>query len=183
MNTSMTLIMAIAVIALPAPASAATTIDLSATDYAASAVTHAFAPGSYTVSLVAGLYTAWAPARSGYLADGKNNPGANWAGYYKYTVAGATSYVNPLGGARFGSADAALSAYAASGPLALTFTVPTAVTFAIADYPTSFRDNSGGVSLAITAVPEPATWGMMVLGFAATAVAMRARRVARVVLG
>jgi len=37
-------------------------------------------------------------------------------------------------------------------------------------------DNFGGVSLRITAIPEPQVWGLMVLGFAGLGAMLRARR-------
>ena len=40
-------------------------------------------------------------------------------------------------------------------------------------------DNVGGVSLRITAVPEPASWALMILGFGAVGAALRSRRVRR----
>ena len=46
------------------------------------------------------------------------------------------------------------------------------ITFSVAD--TGFNDNAGGFSVA--AVPEPATWLMMIVGFGAIGAGMRARR-------
>lgn len=158
---------------LATPAFAADTINLSATNTAAGSSTYTFAAGTYEVSLIDGLYKAWAPARIGVDANGANIPGSNWTDYYKYTIDNTTSFYNPLNSARFATADAAFAAYSATGPLTLTFTVPTAVTFAIADDLSSFGDNSGGVSLSVSAVPEPATWATMVLGFFGLGFAMR----------
>ena len=39
-----------------------------------------------------------------------------------------------------------------------------------------YGDNSGSQTLSITAVPEPATWAMMLVGLGGLGVAMRARR-------
>ena len=167
------LLLAAAMLAAPLPAAAAT-IDLSATDYDKSAVTYDFDPGRYTVSLVKGLYTAWAPAVS------TTEP--RWVDYFTYTFDGVTysTYTNAPG--RYATEDAAFDAFSAPGPLQFDFKTKTAVTFAIQDRPELFWDNSGGVSLAVAAVPEPATWGMMVLGFLGMGMALRTKRDRKAVL-
>ena len=51
------------------------------------------------------------------------------------------------------------------GPVTFTLSAPTSVNFFIAD---SFYGDNGtgeGVSLAVSAVPEPSTWAMLILGF------------------
>ncbi len=40
----------------------------------------------------------------------------------------------------------------------------------------SYYDDSTGLSATIAAVPEPATWGLMITGFGLVGVARRARR-------
>lgn len=156
-----------AMLAAPMPASAAT-IDLSATDYDKSAITHVFDPGSYTVSLAKGLYVAWAVNQS------TTDP--RWVDYYQYTIDGVTRSTNTLGRTRSYDADSAFAAWSALGPLKLDFASRTAVTFAIQDSPGSFWDNSGGITLNVAAVPEPATWGMMVLGFLGIGLTLRTKR-------
>ncbi|WP_375420995.1 PEP-CTERM sorting domain-containing protein [uncultured Sphingomonas sp.] len=160
------MLLAAAMLAAPLPAAAAT-IDLSATDFNASASTYFFDPGSYTVSLTKGLHTAWAPAF--------NVGGPEWVAYYKYTIGNVqkSTYIDRT---RYGSADAAFAAASAPGPLKLDFATRTGVTFAIEDAPWSFGDNTGGLTLNVAAVPEPATWGMMVLGFFGMGMALRTKR-------
>ena len=165
--TKTKMLLAAAVLAAPLPAAAAT-IDLNATDYGTSAVTYDFDPGSYIVSLAKGTYTAWAPA--------SNGAGQNWVDYYQYTIDGLTKSSNTLGRNRYASPDEAFDAFSAAGPLKLDFDTRTAVTFAIQDLPWSFSDNAGGITLNVAAVPEPATWGMMVLGFAGMGMALRTKR-------
>ena len=167
------MLLAAAMLVAPLPATAAT-IDLSATDYDKSAVTYDFEPGSYTVSLVKGFYTAWAPAIS------TTDP--RWVDYFQYTIDDViySTYTNAPG--RYATEDAAFDAFSKAGPLRFDFTTKTAVTFAIQDRQEWFWDNSGGVSLAIAAVPEPATWGMMVLGFLGMGMALRTRRDRKTVL-
>lgn len=160
------MLLAAAMLAAPLPAAAAT-IDLSATDFDKSAVTYSFDPGSYTVSLVKGLYTAWAPVDA--------NSTLRWVDYYKYTIDGVTKSTY-MPGPRFATEDAAFAAYSAAGPVKLDFTTKTAVTFAIEDHAWQFYDNAGGITLNVAAVPEPATWGMMVLGFFGMGMALRTKR-------
>ena len=161
------MLLAAAMLAAPLPAAAAT-IDLSATDFDKSASIYFFDPGSYTVSLAKGFYTAWAVNQS--TTDGR------WVGYYQYTIDDVTRSTNTLGRTRFFTEDAAFDAFSAPGPLKLDFAARTAVTFAIQDAPGSFWDNAGGLSLNVAAVPEPATWGMMVLGFLGMSMALRTKR-------
>ncbi|WP_445193699.1 PEP-CTERM sorting domain-containing protein [Sphingomonas sp. Tas61C01] len=153
-------------LATPLPASAAT-IDLSATDFDKSAVTYSFDPGSYTVSLAKGLFTAWAPVSASSTL--------RWVDYYKYSFDGVTKSTY-MPGPRHATEDAAFAAYSAVGPVKLDFSKKTDVTFAIEDHAWQFYDNAGGITLNVAAVPEPATWGMMVLGFLGMGVALRTRR-------
>ncbi len=66
------------------------------------------------------------------------------------------------------------------GPITFTLAAAQNVNFFITDFP--HTDNRGGVSLNVlsTAVPEPATWAMMILGFGAIGSAMRRRNRVRV---
>jgi hypothetical protein len=155
---------AVATMGVASPAFAGTVINLDATDYTKSAVTQNFAAGDYLVSFVdKGLYEAWAPAAPAL---------GNWEDRYSVTVNGVTTQFNPFSGARFGTTDAAFAAFR---NLTSTFSLAQAtnVTFSIPDFPTSFGDNAGGVSLNVSAVPEPATWAMMFLGFMGMGVALR----------
>ncbi|HEX7886391.1 MAG TPA: PEPxxWA-CTERM sorting domain-containing protein [Phenylobacterium sp.] len=47
--------------------------------------------------------------------------------------------------------------------------------FLVADFDQDRSNNFGGVSLRITAVPEPATWAMLVLGFGGAGAMLRRR--------
>jgi len=59
-------------------------------------------------------------------------------------------------------------------PLFAQFAGPTTITFAAGDG--TRNDNFGGVSLRFTAVPEPATWAVMLLGFGGIGAMLRTRR-------
>lgn len=63
-------------------------------------------------------------------------------------------------------------------PFKLSLSTGQNVNFFIRD--TNYTDNSAGVSIAlksVAAVPEPATWAMLLVGFGAVGAAMRRRRV------
>ena len=53
---------------------------------------------------------------------------------------------------------------------------PISVNFSIADPLGTRGDDVGGVSLSITAVPEPSAWALMIVGFAGLGVLLRQRR-------
>jgi hypothetical protein len=55
-----------------------------------------------------------------------------------------------------------------------TLTAPTSLNFVIQD--SYYPDNRGGVSIALSAVPEPSTWAMMLVGFGGLGAAMRGAR-------
>jgi hypothetical protein len=59
-------------------------------------------------------------------------------------------------------------------PLFTSFDAPKTIVFGAGDGTPA--DNYGGVSLRFTAVPEPATWTMMVLGFGGAGLMLRTRR-------
>jgi hypothetical protein len=78
----------------------------------------------------------------------------------------------------FGSEGAA-AAFGASTPAqTFTLTAPTTIDFVVNDY--YLPDNSGGVSLLLSSVrsalPEPSTWAMMLIGFAGIGMALRRRK-------
>jgi hypothetical protein len=57
----------------------------------------------------------------------------------------------------------------------VTVGAATSVDFFIPD-PGDRTDNSGGVSLSITPVPEPGAWALMLLGFGGMGAMLRRRR-------
>ena len=67
----------------------------------------------------------------------------------------------------------AAQSFAASSAFSTSFSLaaPGSVSFYVFD--DNLGDNSGGVSLAVAAVPEPATWMFMLLGMAAIGFTMR----------
>jgi len=66
----------------------------------------------------------------------------------------------------------AAAAFAATPPFRLHLAQDTTVAFVSADY--YLPDNSGGISLSVTAVPEPESWAMLLAGL--TVLGLRRRR-------
>ena len=172
------------------PAQAATIVNLdgmaNASEEGANGVTLNLAAGTYSLSFVQGDYIAFNrfSSTSGCDGDGKNCR-LGWENSARYNI-GADTHLfgdgagtggfGPLGvGDGYFSSDNL--SFANSGAYLDTFTldVPGAVTFFI--YDDILTDNQGGVSLAISAVPEPATWLMMFVGIGAIGGFMRRKRV------
>ncbi|HEX4709118.1 MAG TPA: PEPxxWA-CTERM sorting domain-containing protein [Phenylobacterium sp.] len=157
-----------------------------------------FTPGTYKIEFIGtadgGAYNGWNNACPGGVC-----PATGWREVFNTDVNGQTDIeVFSIPGPTFSSALAALAAfqaapfivdttltpvggsYIATGtnfipqPWIVTPPSPTLVTFFIRDL--TRDDNVGGVSLRITAVPEPGTWAMMILGFAGVGAALRSRR-------
>lgn len=186
-----------AAIALGAVASAhATIIDISATG---GPTVHTFGPGTYEVQWIGvadgGAFDAWNPScPTGTCVGG-------WRDVFR---ASTDPGPNPelsifsLAGPAFASAADSLAAFQSAStvisttltwngssyvdtqdevvpqPLFAHFDAPTTVTFSAGDG--TRGDNFGGVSLRVTAAPEPATWAIMLLGFGGMGVMLRARR-------
>lgn len=92
--------------------------------------------------------------------------------------AGATGDYGPkLDGAYYETAAQSL-AHAAIYSYLFTLDAADNVYFFIGDQPTS--DNHGGVSLSVVAVPEPATWAMLIAGFGMIGLLVTRRRKATV---
>lgn len=158
---------------LSSPASATViTVNLSGTDAATAVASVSLQAGTtYVLSLVQATYTAVAVA----------SPSAgNYVDYYKYsTVYNADgsgyNYYGTLS-TRYATAADAFAAYSAQAPLTLTFPTTTTLYFQIGDSLTSLYDNTGGTSISVASVPEPASWAMMLAGFGVIGFAARQRR-------
>lgn len=162
-------------------AKATTTIDVSA---ASAAGTSTFLEaGNYSFSFIGtgrgGAYDAWNPWSdvAGCDAQGSNCT----RGWFQRV---ALDFGNGQAALYFGSDqpryETAAGANAAGLSSIYTFSLADArnVNFFVPD--STYGDNSGGVSLAVTnlssAVPEPATWAMLLVGFGAVANVMRRNR-------
>lgn len=72
-----------------------------------------------------------------------------------------------------------LPTYLSTGSLTGTATLALGQAFGvIVDFNGSFSGDSTGLNFAVSNVPEPASWAMMIAGFGLTGAAMRRRRVA-----
>lgn len=138
------------------------------------AVRIALAAGTYKLSFIQDTYTAFtrSRARSGCDAAGKNCF-TGFENSVKYVVNGTIFSLGDRGangglGAIPGSSsyyENAQISFANSSAFSSLFTLtsPEPVHFYIFD--DFLSDNSGGVSLALTSVPEPANWILMIVGF------------------
>lgn len=137
--------------------------------------------GVYNVSFVDEAFTAF--NRFG-TASGCNEAGAScvlgFENSARFIINGATFLFGDgqaSGGlgpqATGGYYASAAQSFAASNIFSTSFTLdaPGSVSFYLFD--DNLGDNTGGVSLAVAAVPEPSTWMLMLLGFGAVGFAMR----------
>jgi len=140
-------------------------------------------PGSYNVDPIIGRYTAFDRFEGVDSCDANGrNCRTGFEHSYVVKIDGvATGYGdgNALGGIGpispgEGYYDTPEKAFALGRKSArFTLNAPTDVAFYIIDDGT--YNNSGGISLDVAAVPEPAAWALMIAGFAAVGAALRRR--------
>ena len=164
---------------------AATIVDLNgvtnASTNGANAVTLNLDAGVYNLNFVEGAYTAFTRFSTVTGCDGLGAKCiTGFENSARYVIDGATFFFGDgaaSGGlgpqATGGYYSTAAQSFAASDVFTSTFTLaaPRAVSFYLFD--DNLGDNSGGVSLAVAAVPEPATWMLMLMGMAGVGFAMR----------
>lgn len=143
------------------------------------------AAGTYSLSFVKDAYTAFTRFSAPTGCDGAGmNCSQGWENSARYIIGGTTYLfgdgaasggIGPLGVGDGYYSSEALS-FANSGGYLDSFTLNSAgaVTFYL--YDDFLGDNSGGVSLSVAAVPEPATWLMMFVGIGAIGGFMRRKR-------
>jgi len=172
-----------------APANAATVVNLDGVTNASLNGSNGFtlnlAAGTYNLSFVQDAYTAFTRFSSASGCDGAGkNCVQGWENSFRYIIGNSTSLfgdgaasggLGPLGiGEGYYSTEA--QSFANSGGYTGSFTLnsDSPVTFFI--YDDNLGDNSGGVSISVAAVPEPAAWMMMIVGLGAVGGLMRRRR-------
>lgn len=175
--------------AFAAPASAAVTVNLNGVTNAslngANAVSQWFSAGTYNVTFTQDQYTAFSRFSSSTGCDGAGkNCTQGWENSARI-VADGTTFDLGDGAANGGFGpispgdgyyvDAA-TAFANAGGWVQQFTLAAAGNVKFFIYDDQLSDNRGGVSLSIAAVPEPATWALMILGFGLIGSAMRRRQ-------
>ena len=147
----------------------------------ANAVTLNLDAGVYNLSFVQGAFTAFTRFSN---VSGCNGLGAKCITGFENSarfVVNGTTFLFGDGAASGGMGPQATGGYyataaqsfAASSAFGTSFSLaaPGSVSFYLFD--DNLRDNSGGVSLAVAAVPEPATWMFMLLGMAGIGFTMR----------
>lgn len=162
------------------------------------AVQYTFNPGQYLIEFIGtadgGAFNAWNPSCADASCVGgwrdafslTTDPGLH-PDIDTFFVAGP-AYVSPLAAlAGFQTSPIQDAHFAWNGssyvlgsqtqidqPWIVAPNAPVTVNFFISD--ATRTDNFGGVSLRITAVPEPQAWSLMILGFAGLGAMLRARR-------
>ena len=130
-------------------------------------------PGSYLV------YSVGRNPAAGFDYDAWNYAGG-WLNQYFIWTSTQTHWAGTLNAAGTGwaifdtSAQALATAQATFSPLTLVLGSEQTVRFGIAD--SFYGDNSAGISLNIAAIPEPASWALMVAGIWFMGALIRRRR-------
>lgn len=171
-----------------APATAAQTVNVNGVANASlngsNGVVVSLAAGTYTLTFTEDAFTAFTrfSGVSGCDAAGGSCV-TGWENSVRYTIGGTTYLfgdgaasggLGPVSGG--GYYDTAAKSFANAGKYVGSFTVNAGETATFFLYDDVLGDNSGGVSLSISAVPEPATWAMLILGMGIVGGAMRRRR-------
>lgn len=144
------------------------------------------AAGTYSISFVTDLFTAFSRFSA---SSGCNGAGAScvqgWENSVRYVVNGVTNRLGdgwangglgPVAGGGYFADEATSFAHSAAYTAQFTLATPGTVSFYL--YDDNLSDNRGGVSLAVSAVPEPATWAMMIAGFGLAGASLRRRKTA-----
>lgn len=186
--TKLALAVAATFLAAAAPATAAQVVNVDGRTNASldgsNGVVVNLASGTYEITFTQDAYTAFTrfSGVSGCDAAG-NNCVTGFENSARYTIGGTTFLFGDgaasgglgpiLGGGYY---DSAATSFAASGKYSQRFTVGAGQSANFYLYDDALSDNSGGVSLSLAAVPEPATWAMLILGMGVVGAAMRRRR-------
>ena len=183
------IVLAGVLLAISAPVGAATIVNVDGRTNTsmdgANAVSVSLDAGTYEVRFVTDAYTAFSrwSGESGCNGDGLHCR-SGWENsariiadstLYKFGDGDASGGLGPLGGedGYFGSA---ATSFAHSAIYSMKFTLAQAGDVKFFIYDDHLTDNRGGVSLSVAAVPEPATWAMLIAGFGLVGMAARRRK-------
>lgn len=135
------------------------------------------AAGTYQVNYLSGAWDPWGiynPNVSDCNAAGQCT-GMGWYNAYAFdTSSGTTTFWD---GVKWSSAGQAESSGIALSPVMFTLSSAQTVKFYIGD--SYYGDNAGGISLSVTAVPEPESYAMLMLGLGLMGGIARRRQVKR----
>jgi hypothetical protein len=144
----------------------------------------ALGAGTYKLTFTQDAFTAFSRFSGQSGCDGSGgNCSQGFENSARYIIGGTTYLfgdgagsggIGPVSGGAY--YDTAAHSFANSGKYSALFTLaaPSNVKFFI--YDDYLGDNRGGISLSVAGVPEPATWGLMILGFGAVGFAARRRK-------
>jgi len=200
-----------AVAVLPAVAANAVIVNIGMNDRAGTTVALGAGTYvvSYAGTAGGGAYDAFNPWQNVLNCDAGGGACQNgWSDYYAIDLGGPGGFDRTVGGAYdldpvtvprpfYSSAALALATYRAGpltvapiatytpsvpvgGPVRFTLATAANVDFFIPD--DKYYGHIGGVSLDVTAVPEPAAWTLLIAGFGLTGAALR-RRTSTLALG
>ena len=142
------------------------------------------AAGAYQITFTQDAFTAFTRFDnvSGCDSNGRNCR-TGFENSARYQIGGTTFLfgdgagsggIGPVSGGAY--YDSAAASFAAAGKYGQRFTLGSAQSVNFFLYDDFLGDNSGGVSLALTAVPEPSTWAMLILGMGVVGGALRRRK-------
>jgi hypothetical protein len=136
------------------------------------------AAGTYQVNYLGGAWDPWGttnPNVSGCDTAG-HCTGMGWYNAYSFEApSGSATFWD---GVRWATSEQAASSGVALSPVTFTLANAQTVKFYIGD--SKYSDNIGGISLSVTAVPEPETYAMLVLGLGLVSGLVRSRKAKQV---
>jgi hypothetical protein len=142
-----------------------------------------FGPGTYNIT-GSGLVDLVGEVDSGFTVkpDGTPNTSVTYPGYSYFNPSGSTSADGNYGpggsgikiGALMGSFGSSPSSYFLIGFSKTISLTSTESLYGLVN-DTYYSNNGGAFSVAVSSVPEPATWALMILGFGMIGFALRTR--------